>query len=657
MYKRCFLLRILMIFLCLLPCVCALGDEESKHFYTLNVQNGLSSNHIQQMLQLRDSRMVVMTDVAVDVYDGVRFASIPVDGSAWVPLSNYQGELHLFADSHDRIWAKRHKHLYCFNLRTMQQEKISDFSADDFFIDANGETWTMRGNRLEGDMSDRHLSIKSDMGLLQDVEAMGDSVMLFFDTGCMAVYGKSGNMIYRSDAYDKETLGRYISTSLVVRGFDGCLYQVRTGSGGAILLRCNPKKREWTQLLKSDKLMHTLTATPTGWLYLTTPDGYLRIKPSTGESESFHDLYLPDGTALTTGINTVRLDYDGGVWLGSYDNGILYTSPLSGIFDTQPIDIEVYPILTTIYLHGRPLQVDKEYDGRQLLNVAPPYADDLTLDYNQNSLAFQFSTMNCVRPRSTCYRYRFSGEGEDWHTLSADSVERLVDDKGIFYLPLVGLSPGEYTLEVMATTNPEHWNPELMRTISFTILPPWWQTPVFYVLYALLSVAVVALAFMFYRRRLQRRNREEMLLLRIQNLVEQVNRYEHSEAMVVLSEPDANVEEESEPEPTQQEKEFMERATRLVEQHMSDPLYNVEHLAADLCMERTGLYKKLTAMMQQSPVAFIRSIRLHRAAAMLKSGDKSIADVAMLTGFSSPSYFSKCFQKEFGCKPSEYTDS
>lgn len=646
-----------MWFLCLLPCIGALGDEESKHFYTLNVQNGLSSNHVQQMLQLRDSRMVVMTDVAVDVYDGVSFASIPVNDSVWAPLSNYQGELHLFADSHDRIWAKGHRHLYCFNLRTMQQETTPDFSADDFFIDANGETWTLDGYILTGDVSRRHLSIKPTMGLLQDVEAMGDSVMLFFDTGCMAVYGKNGSMLFRSDAYDAEAAGRYSSTSLVVRGFDGCLYQVRTGNGGAILLRCNPKKREWKQLLKSDKLMHTLTATPTCWLYLTTPDGYLRMKPSTGESEAFHDLFLPDGTALTTGINTVRLDHGGGVWLGSYSSGVLYTSPLSGIFDTQPIDIEVYPILTTIYLHGRPVQVGKEYDGRQLLSVAPPYADKMTLDYNQNSLAFQFSTMNCVRPRSTCYRYRFSGDDSDWHTLSADSLERLVDDKGIFYLPLVGLSPGEYTLEVMATTNPEHWNPELMRTISFTILPPWWQTPVFYVLYALLSVAVVALAFMFYRRRLQRRNREEMLLLRIQNLVEQVNRYEHSEAMVVLSEPDADVEEVSEPEPTQQEKEFMERATRLVEQHMSDPLYNVEHLAADLCMERTGLYKKLTAMMQQSPVAFIRSIRLHRAAAMLQSGDKSIADVAMQTGFSSPSYFSKCFQKEFGCKPSEYAGS
>ena len=77
-------------------------------------------------------------------------------------------------------------------------------------------------------------------------------------------------------------------------------------------------------------------------------------------------------------------------------------------------------------------------------------------------------------------------------------------------------------------------------------------------------------------------------------------------------------------------------------------------MAADLNMERTGLYKKLTALMQQSPVFFIRSIRLHRAAKMLRRGDKSIAEISELTGFSSPSYFTKCFMKEFGCRPSEY---
>jgi AraC-like DNA-binding protein len=58
--------------------------------------------------------------------------------------------------------------------------------------------------------------------------------------------------------------------------------------------------------------------------------------------------------------------------------------------------------------------------------------------------------------------------------------------------------------------------------------------------------------------------------------------------------------------------------------------------------------------MQQSPVAFIRSIRLHRAAHMLQEGNMTVTDIAEHTGFGSTSYFSKCFQKEFGCKPSEY---
>ena len=107
-------------------------------------------------------------------------------------------------------------------------------------------------------------------------------------------------------------------------------------------------------------------------------------------------------------------------------------------------------------------------------------------------------------------------------------------------------------------------------------------------------------------------------------------------------------------EPTAQEKEFMARATSLVKQHLSDSQYGVEQLAADLCMERTGLYKKLTAIIQQSPVAFIRSIRLHRAAAMIAQKECSISEISERTGFGSVSYFSKCFQKEFGCKPSEY---
>ena len=92
----------------------------------------------------------------------------------------------------------------------------------------------------------------------------------------------------------------------------------------------------------------------------------------------------------------------------------------------------------------------------------------------------------------------------------------------------------------------------------------------------------------------------------------------------------------------------------LIEQHLEDGEYGVEQLAQDLCMERTGLYKKLTALTNTTPVAFIRSIRLHRAAALLQEGKQSVNEIAERTGFSSPSYFTKCFKKEFGVLPSEY---
>ena len=628
--------------------------EEGNNFYVLNSQNGMSSNCVLQMLQLNDGRMVVITDKAVDVYDGQRFLSVPIDTTQWNALPAYNGATHLFADTQDRLWMKQWGRLYCLDLKTLHWQKDHNWTAEDFFISNDGEMWLLYDRRLKSHTSQHVLNLPSDAGNLQDVVSHAENVYAFFSTGQLVVYRKDGHMEYKSDAYDAHDRERYANTSLVVHGFDGCLYQVRTGNGGSVLQSFNPATRQWHQLLTSPNWMHTLTPTPTGMLYLTTSEGYLCINTATGEKRSNRELHLPDGTTLTTGINTVWIDREGGIWLGTYNNGLLYTSPVSGIFDTQPINIEVQPILTTIYLHGQPLQVGHDYDGKILLDVTPPYVTNLTFNHDQNSLAFQFSTMNYVRPRSTCYRYRFSGDTNHWHTLSADSASHLVDDKGVFYLPLVSLSPGNYTLEVMATTNPDHWEGAAVRRITFTIRPPWWKTPVAYLLYFCVAVATIAAAFRLYQRRLQRKQREDMLLLRIQNLVEQVNQYEQAETLVVLNEPESSASTSSKPEPTQQEKEFMARATQLVEQHITDPSYNVERLAADLCMERTGLYKRLTALMQQPPVAFIRSIRLHRAADMLLKGDKTVTEIAEHTGFCSTSYFSKCFQKEFGCKPSEY---
>lgn len=152
------------------------------------------------------------------------------------------------------------------------------------------------------------------------------------------------------------------------------------------------------------------------------------------------------------------------------------------------------------------------------------------------------------------------------------------------------------------------------------------------------------------RFKAERKHREDMLLMRIQSLVEKCNCLE-SPASVVLSDRE---ESDGKPQMSEQEIDFMNRATALVERNIANPSYSVEQLSRDLCMERTGLYRKLMVAMDKSPVAFIRAIRLARAAELLDKGGHTVAEISELTGFSSPGYFSKCFQQHYGCRPSEF---
>ena len=86
---------------------------------------------------------------------------------------------------------------------------------------------------------------------------------------------------------------------------------------------------------------------------------------------------------------------------------------------------------------------------------------------------------------------------------------------------------------------------------------------------------------------------------------------------------------------------------------MGNASYSIEQLSKDLFMDRTGLYRKLSVIVGQTPSEFMRSVRLKRAAQLLESG-LAVSDVAAQVGFGTTSYFTKCFQEEFGIKPSQY---
>jgi transcriptional regulator GlxA family with amidase domain len=83
----------------------------------------------------------------------------------------------------------------------------------------------------------------------------------------------------------------------------------------------------------------------------------------------------------------------------------------------------------------------------------------------------------------------------------------------------------------------------------------------------------------------------------------------------------------------------------------------VEWLAKEIAMSPSQLYRKIQALTSQSPVEFICTFRLKRAASLLRQKYGNVAQVTYEVGFNNPSYFSKCFRKLYGKSPSEYVKS
>ncbi|MGY6649686.1 two-component regulator propeller domain-containing protein [Wenyingzhuangia sp. IMCC45574] len=99
---------------------------------------------------------------------------------------------------------------------------------------------------------------------------------------------------------------------------------------------------------------------------------------------------------------------------------------------------------------------------------------------------------------------------------------------------------------------------------------------------------------------------------------------------------------------------FLQDAMEIVEKNMMNTEFSVEMLVKEMNVSRSNLYLKLKEITGLSSSEFIRSIRLKRAVQLLETSDLSVKEIMYMTGFNSPSYFAKCFKKQFNMTPSEY---
>lgn len=106
--------------------------------------------------------------------------------------------------------------------------------------------------------------------------------------------------------------------------------------------------------------------------------------------------------------------------------------------------------------------------------------------------------------------------------------------------------------------------------------------------------------------------------------------------------------------PSDHEGRFLDRLRQAVLTHISQETLDVDWLADQARMSRTQLHRKLTALTGLSPNRFMQRIRLERAAELLNEGEWNVAQVANQVGYSSPSYFARLFQEQFGYAPARF---
>lgn len=190
---------------------------------------------------------------------------------------------------------------------------------------------------------------------------------------------------------------------------------------------------------------------------------------------------------------------------------------------------------------------------------------------------------------------------------------------------------GIYRIELQETKPGKRWSQPQQETVEHMPLWIWW-------LIAILLLALIALSgyILFLRRQRQR-------------------------FLAVMKKETAAPEQTPEKQTTEElpslNDEWLQQAIEYVEKNIADEHYSVEQLSNDLCMSRMTLYRKIQSATGQKPTEFIRTIRLRRAAELLREGRLTITEISYATGFSSVSYFSRCFRTMYGVAPTQFITS
>lgn len=666
---------LLIIFLTYPLAICAADKNfslDSLVFKRVDTGGGPANSHIVHILQARDGRMIVTSSGYVDIYDGARFRHLAVADNVESALPGCDMPYTVYADNHDMVWFKQWGKYKCLNLRT--ERFITNIDSIyshhgingqvlDVLCDDNSEMWVRTGDALVNlDNPKRRIALADTLNVVHDMHIVGNRLYLFFNTCEIQCYDlKTLKLQYTCTPMSGDEGKGYSGQTSIVVPDGNRIYMFKSGSKGGVCYRFDILNRSFKEIMHRDHGFHGVSLQPGRRIFIASRDCVWSLSLADESIICYKQFNLQGELFGFRHFNWIYVDRQDGVWLCSYNDGIFYAHAANQqSYDADGVGTNPVPAVSplNVMLVGMSVNGVRQKTGGGILKESEAFVRDISLDYGDRNVIVEISALNYALPGNTLYYYKLVGDGEDadgqeWSEATRDNY--MIDSNGLLILPLQNLAPGAYSLIVKAQCG------EASHTATFrlNVGAPWWLTPIAFVVYLIVAAAVIvglsSLMTLYSRRKMERRRKEERLLMQIHSLIDRCNEYEKAIAETTGKDSATCIADETDDNQlSEADSEFLRRAIEFVERNVSTSGYSVEQLSADLCMERSGLYKKMTAIMEKTPSAFIRSIRMQKAAGLLKTGKYTVSEVAMRTGFSSTSHFCRVFQSEYGCTPGEY---
>lgn len=315
-------------------------------FTPINGTNGLAGNRVRNISQLPDGRMMIITEGLVNLYDGTDFSYLHYGQKHICQLSEYSGFHHEYIDAHGHMWIKNQYQLMVVDVPFERFVERPDSllalwginsPMKDFFMDKSKNIWIItdkdelvridKANQKAETFLTHVSSIDNSIDQVYDLGVLGEQLYLFYRSGLLVCYNmKSHKEAYRQQLPGELPAGKYENTSYVVPG-NNTFYQLRNGNRGGVMLNYNVTKRKWDVVLQTDYWLNSVSVDKDGSIWISCHMGLWNMDAGLTKKQYIPNLHLVDGRTIHTEVSTLYNDNQGGMWLGTLNQGILYYHP------------------------------------------------------------------------------------------------------------------------------------------------------------------------------------------------------------------------------------------------------------------------------------------------------------------------------------------